>query len=117
MAGAERMPHAKLSRIASLVGLLVLPGLVAPAAAQQLDKVRFTTNWVAEPEHGGFYQALADGTYRQYGLDVTIVPGGPQVNNRILLPVGKINFYMSANLLQAFDAVSKSVTKISVASL
>ena len=61
--------------------------LCAPAAqAQQtLDKVSFGTNWVAEAEHGGFFQALADGTYKKYGLDVTIVPGGPNVNNRILL--------------------------------
>ena len=81
----------------------------AGASAQALDKVRFGTNWVAEAEHGGFYQALADGTYRKYGLDVTIVPGGPQVNNRILLPVGKIDFFLSANLLQAFDAVAQGI--------
>ena len=37
---------------------------------------------------------------RKYGLDVTIVPGGPNVNNRILLPVGKLDFFMSANTLQ-----------------
>ena len=81
---------------------------MAAAAAgrgQALDKVSFGTNWVAEAEHGGFYQALADGTYRKYGLDVTIVPGGPNVNNRILLPVGKIDFFLSANTLQGFDAV------------
>ena len=63
----------------------VLAMAAASAAAQALDKVSFGTNWVAEAEHGGFYQALADGTYRKYGLDVTIVPGGPNVNNRILL--------------------------------
>ncbi len=61
----------------------------APAHAQQLDKVSFGTNWVAEAEHGGFYQAVADGTYKKYGLDVTIVPGGPQVNNRMLLLAGQ----------------------------
>jgi len=83
--------------------------------AQALDKVTFGTNWVAEPEHGGFYQALADGTYRKYGLDVTILPGGPNANNRILLPVGKIDFYMSANLLQSFDAVEQKVPTIAVA--
>ncbi len=87
------------------------------AAAQTLDKVSFATNWVAEAEHGGFYQALADGTYRRYGLDVTIVPGGPQVNNRILLPVGKIDFYLSANTLQSFDAVEQNVPTIVVASM
>ncbi|TMJ47902.1 MAG: ABC transporter substrate-binding protein [Alphaproteobacteria bacterium] len=110
------MPTAKFATIAALVGTLLL-GFAAPALAQQLDKVRFGTNWVAEPEHGGFYQALADGTYRQYGLEVTIVPGGPQVNNRILLPVGRLDFFMSANLLQAFDAVAHKVPTISVAAM
>src|SRR5438552_8988248 len=73
---------------------LALSALAAPAYAQQLDKVSFGTNWVAEAEHGGFYQALADGTYKKYGLDVTIVPGGPQVNNRMLLLASKIDFFM-----------------------
>jgi NitT/TauT family transport system substrate-binding protein len=92
----------------------------ASAQAQDkvaLDKVTFGTNWVAEAEHGGFYQALADGTYRKYGLDVTIVPGGPNANNRILLPVGKIDFYLSGNTLQGFDAVEQSVPTVDVAAL
>jgi NitT/TauT family transport system substrate-binding protein len=88
-----------------------------PAPAQTLDKVSFGTNWVAEAEHGGFYQALADGTYREYGLDVTIVPGGPQINNRILLAVGKLDFFMSANTLQSFDAVEQKVPTIAVAAM
>jgi NitT/TauT family transport system substrate-binding protein len=95
--------------------LLGFVAALASAQAQQLDKVRFGTNWVAEAEHGGFYQALADGTYRKYGLDVTIVPGGPNVNNRILLPVGKIDFFMSANSLQSFDAVAHDIPTIVVA--
>jgi NitT/TauT family transport system substrate-binding protein len=88
-----------------------------PASAQGLDKVSFGTNWVAEGEHGGFYQALADGTYRQHGLDVTIVQGGPNVNNRILLAVGKIDFFLSANTLQGFDAVEHNVPTVEVAAL
>jgi NitT/TauT family transport system substrate-binding protein len=86
-----------------------------PVLAQTLDPVRFGTNWVAEAEHGGYYQALADGTYKKYGLDVTIVPGGPNVNNRILLPVGKLDFFMSANSLQAFDAVEHGIPTMVVA--
>src|SRR3989441_1042005 len=88
-----------------------------PAGAQTLDKVSFGTNWVAQAEHGGFYQALADGTYSKYGLDVTIVPGGPQVNNRILLPVGKLDFFMSANTLQSFDAIEQNVPTLAVAAM
>jgi NitT/TauT family transport system substrate-binding protein len=94
------------------VALLAQAG---PSGAQPLDKVTFGTNWVAQAEHGGYYQALADGTYKKYGLDVTILPGGPNANNRILLPVGKIDFYMSANLLQAFDAVAQNIPTVAVA--
>jgi NitT/TauT family transport system substrate-binding protein len=95
--------------------LLALAAALAPARSEPLDKVRFGTNWVAEAEHGGFYQALADGTYRKYGLDVTIVPGGPNVNNLILLPVGKLDFFMSANSLQSFDAVAHDIPTVAVA--
>ena len=95
----------------------VLLGMCAAGAAlaQPLDAVRFGTNWVAEAEHGGFYQALADGTYKKFGLDVTIVPGGPNVNNRILLPVSKIDFFMSADSLQSFDAVEYNIPTVAVA--
>jgi NitT/TauT family transport system substrate-binding protein len=85
------------------------------AQALTLDKVRFGSYWVAEAEHGGYYQAVADGTYKKYGLDVTIVSGGPNVNNRLLLPVGKLDFFMSANSLQSFDAVEQNVPTIAVA--
>jgi len=93
-----------------------LPG--APATAQEkLDKVSFGTNWVAEAEHGGFFQALADGTYRRYGLDVTIVPGGPNDNNRMLLIAGKLDFFMAANTLMSLDAVANNVPVVSVAAI
>ncbi|HWE79233.1 MAG TPA: ABC transporter substrate-binding protein, partial [Pseudolabrys sp.] len=99
----------------STVLILALAAALAATQAQALDKVRFGTNWVAEAEHGGFYQAVADGTYKRYGLDVTIVSGGPNVNNRILLPVGRIDFFMSANSLQTFDAVEHNVPTVAVA--
>ena len=83
--------------------------LAVRRGAQTLDKVSFGTNWVAEAEHGGFFQAVADGTYKKYGLDVTIVPGGPNDNNRMLLIAGKLDFFMSANTLQSFDAVANKV--------
>jgi len=104
-----------VKRLISIV--VVLGALVGAASAQPLDKVTFATNWVAEAEHGGFYQALADGTYRKYGLDVTILPGGPNINHRLLLPVGRIDFYMSANSLQSFDAVTQNIPTIAVAAM
>ncbi|MBU6456795.1 MAG: ABC transporter substrate-binding protein [Bradyrhizobium sp.] len=98
-------------------GLLTAGMLAGPAVAQTLDKVSFGTNWVAEGEHGGFFQALADGTYRKYGLDVTIVPGGPNNNNRIQLIAGKLDFFMSANTLQSFDAIANKVPVVEVAAI
>jgi NitT/TauT family transport system substrate-binding protein len=99
-------------------GLLATSLTGAPAAAQEkLDKVTFGTNWVAEAEHGGFFQALADGTYKKYGLDVTIVPGGPNENNRMLLIAGKLDFFMTANTLMSFDAVANNVPVVSVAAM
>src|ERR1700730_10983704 len=84
---------------------------------QTLDKVSFGTNWVAEAEHGGFFQAVADGTYKAYGLDVTIVPGGPNDNNRMLLIAGKLDFFMAANTLMSFDAVANKVPVVTVAAI
>jgi NitT/TauT family transport system substrate-binding protein len=91
---------------------------LSPGRAQTLlDKVSFGTNWVAEAEHGGFFQAVADGTYAKYGLDVTIVPGGPNDNNRMLLIAGKLDFFMAANTLMSFDALANNVPVVTVAAI
>lgn len=92
-----------------------LVAFAAPACAA--DKVTFGANWLAEAEHGGFYQSIVDGTYAKYGLEVKILPGGPQANNRLLLATGKIDFYMGANMIQAFTAVEQNVPTLAVSSL
>ncbi len=102
---------------AALAGFAALVALLAPRPADAADKVSFGTNWVAQPEHGGFYQAAADGTYARYGLEVAIVPGGPQVNNRMLLSAGRLDFYMGGNLIQAFAAVEQNIPTVVVAAM
>ena len=110
------MNPALLLRALTLLVALVM--VLSPARAQtRLDKVSFGTNWVAEAEHGGFFQAVADGTYAKYGLDVTIVPGGPNDNNRMLLIAGKLDFFMAANTLMSFDAVANNVPVVTVAAV
>jgi NitT/TauT family transport system substrate-binding protein len=89
----------------------------ADARARGNVPTRCRSNQVAEAEHGGFFQAVADGTYKKYGLDVTIVPGGPNTNNRILLTAGKLALFMSANTLQSFDAVANNVPLVAVAAI
>jgi NitT/TauT family transport system substrate-binding protein len=101
----------------ALMAVLVLAAAQQPSRAETLDKISFGTNWVAEAEHGGFFQAVADGTYKAYGLDVTIVPGGPNVNNRALLLAGRLDFFMSANTLQSFDAVANNVPVVAIAAM
>lgn len=83
------------------------------SSSRAADKVTLATNWLAQPELGGFYQAVADGTYARHGLDVTIKPGGPLVNNRPLLAFGKVDFLIGTNLIQPFDAVKQQIpTKV-----
>ena len=94
---------------------LALGALFASGLTAAQDKVTFATNWRAKPGHGGFYQALADGTYKKFGLDVTIQQGGPQVNNRPMLPAGKIDFLMTGNMLMPFDNLKQGVPTTVVA--
>jgi NitT/TauT family transport system substrate-binding protein len=87
--------------------------MAGPAFA--LDKVTFGTNWVADPEAGGYYQALVDGTYAKYGLDVTILRGGPTSNSGTLLIAGKIDFVMGGDGIGDFLAVQNNIPTIAVA--
>jgi NitT/TauT family transport system substrate-binding protein len=89
--------------------LAAAAGLFAASPALSQEKATFGTNWLAQPEHGGFYQSVADGTYAACGLEVTILPGGPQVNNRALLLAGKIDFNMGGNMLEPFSALDQDI--------
>ena len=96
-----------------LAAAAVLMAGFSPAIA--LDKVTFGTNWLADPEAGGYYQALVDGTYQKYGLDVKILPGGPMSNGGLMLISGKIEFYMGGDILGDFYNVEHDLPVITVA--
>jgi NitT/TauT family transport system substrate-binding protein len=100
-------------RLAMLGALAALVGLVQPAMA--LDKVKFALNWLADPEEGGFFQAAADGTYGQYGLDVTIIPGGPQTNGALLLLFGRIEFFMGGDMIGDLLSAEAKLPLVAVA--
>jgi len=97
-------------------GALALSATFATQSSA-LEDVTFGTNWLAQAEHGGFYQSVADGTYEACGLNVSIAPGGPQVNNRALLLAGKIEFHMGGNMLQPFSAAEQNIPVVVVASI
>ncbi|CAH0343149.1 ABC transporter substrate-binding protein [Rhizobium sp. CECT 9324] len=83
-----------LSGKAAIVAALAISSVSIASPAYCLDNVRFGTDWLAEADHGGFYQAVADGTYAKYGLNVEIQQGGPGAQNRALLLTGKLDFYL-----------------------
>lgn len=95
-----------------LISLMFL--LANAAGAQTLERIVFSTDWLAEAEHGGYYQALAEGTYAKYGLDVTIKPGGPQVNGLQLLAAGQLDIAMG-DALQVIAAVEQGVPLTAIA--
>lgn len=103
-----------MTRFVQLLSVLVAVGTVAAAGAQQPDRIVFATDWFAQAEHGGFYQAVAEGIYRRYGLDVTIRMGGPQVNGLQLLAAGQLDVVL-ADALQVLSAAEQSVPVIAIA--
>jgi NitT/TauT family transport system substrate-binding protein len=89
--------------------------LALTAQARAADKISFGLDWVAEPEYGGYYQALATGIYKKYGLDVSIVQGGPQVNNAQLLVAGRLTFDITSNSFLALNFVQEGIPFVAVA--
>jgi NitT/TauT family transport system substrate-binding protein len=92
------------------------PAADAASPTSELTKLTYGTNWYAQAEHGGFYQAVATGIYKEYGLDVTIKMGGPQVNGTQLLMGGAIDFFMGYTA-DAIKAVQENIPKITVAAM
>ena len=84
-----------------------LAALLLPGAALADERIVFATDWKAQPEHGGFYEAVAEGLYKQRGLDVVIHEGGPGIDNQQLIAAGAVdmamgsNSFFSLNLVQA----------------
>ncbi|MDX2144195.1 MAG: ABC transporter substrate-binding protein [Rhodospirillaceae bacterium] len=85
--------------------------------AYSADKIAFGTDWRAQAEHGGFYQALADATYAAHGLDVTLRQGGPQVNHAQLLAAGRLDFAMAPNSFIPLNFVAQDIPMVAVAAM
>ena len=98
----------------TLHALVFAAALVSAAEAQAQEKFTYMTNWYAQAEHGGFYQALATGLYKKEGLDVTIKMGGPQVNGMQLLAAGQTDCFMGYDV-QTFKAWEQGIPVVTVA--
>ncbi|HEV2336645.1 MAG TPA: ABC transporter substrate-binding protein [Stellaceae bacterium] len=106
------------SRTMAFVAAATLVGaaLALPRTASA-ESVTFGTDWKAEAEHGGYYQAIATGIYKRYGLDVTLRPGGPQVNHAQLLAAGVLDFNIASNSFIPLNFVRQKIPMVAVAAI
>jgi len=100
------------TRRAVLAGSAAALGLARTARAA--TSFRFLTNWYAQAEHAGFYQAQARGFYHEAGLDVVIEHGGPQINNLQLLLAGRYDMAISS-LDEALRCTERDMPVVTVA--
>src|SRR3984893_9539034 len=96
----SRVAGARQSELAGMRGLIwgfiwVAAGLALARVAKAEETIALGTDWKAEAEPGGYYQAIATGIYRQQGLEVTLRQGGPQVNHAQLLAAGRLDFNLA----------------------
>ncbi|MEQ1615815.1 MAG: ABC transporter substrate-binding protein [Hyphomicrobiaceae bacterium] len=100
----------------SAAASLVAPGILTQVSAQGLDKVSFQTNWRAQAEHGGYYQAVAAGIYKKHGIDAEIRMGGPQQNPTQLMLAGRVDMIMSSSI-EAFNYVKENLPFLCIAAI
>jgi NitT/TauT family transport system substrate-binding protein len=109
----------RLSRRAAL-GLALAGPLLIPLArrprARTLDKVTFQTDWRAQAEHGGYYQAIAAGLYARAGIECDLRQGGPSLNIGQLLLTGRVDMIMS-NSFEAFTYVREGAPFFTIAAI
>jgi NitT/TauT family transport system substrate-binding protein len=103
--------------MAFVAAATLLGAALALPRAAAAETVNFGTDWKAEAEHGGFYQAIATGIYKRYGLDVTLRPGGPQVNHAQLLAAGILDFNIASNSFVPLNFVAEKIPMVAVAAI
>jgi NitT/TauT family transport system substrate-binding protein len=82
--------------------------------ANGLTPIRFATDWRAQAEQGGFYEALATGEYKKRGLDVSIIEGGPSVNVPLLLATNAIDAGIGSSSFIAANQAEQNTGVIAV---
>jgi NitT/TauT family transport system substrate-binding protein len=101
----------------AVLGLLAAcsPAKKEQGSASERTPIRFATDWRAEAEHGGFYEALAEGEYAKRGLDVRLIQGGPGVNVPQLLAAGAVDLGDGSNSFIVMNLAEQKVPVKAVA--
>jgi NitT/TauT family transport system substrate-binding protein len=111
---ARLLCRARSLGASAVLGIAAAASVSLPGIAHAEDHVTLLTSWYAQAEHGGFYQAVATGIYKKYGLDVTIRMGGPQVNGLQLLAAGQTDFILGYDF-QVLSAIAAGIPVVTVA--
>ena len=114
MNGAFRLNRRAALGLAAAAPLLV--PLVRRPRAQTLDKLSFHTDWRAQAEHGGYYQAIAAGLYKKHGIECDLRQGGPSLNISQLLLAGRVDMIMS-NSFEAFTYLREEAPFFTIAAI
>ncbi|MBM3515090.1 MAG: ABC transporter substrate-binding protein [Alphaproteobacteria bacterium] len=108
-------PPMRPSTIGVLVALLAWGFDIGASAAA--DKVGLGTDWRAQAEHGGFYQAIANGHYARRGIEVTLRQGGPQINHAQLMAAGRLDFSMAPNSFIPLNFAALDIPAVAIAAI
>src|SRR5438132_672172 len=104
-------------RVPIRVFMWVAAGLALARGTTGAETITFGTDWKAEAKHGGYYQAVATGIYRQRGLEVTLRQGGPQVNHAQLLAAGRLDFNLAPNSFIPLNFLQENIPMVAVAAI
>src|SRR5256714_5929188 len=102
-----------------LIGVFmsVAAGLALGRGATAAETITFGTDWKAEAEHAGYYQAVATGIYQQPRLEATLRQGGPQVNHAQLPAAGRLDFNLAPNSFIPLNFVQENIPLVAVAAI
>jgi NitT/TauT family transport system substrate-binding protein len=105
----------RISLSALRIGTIGFGVLASAIGAHANDAVRVVMSWLPDPQHGGYYQAAATGIYAKHGLDVTILPGGPQINSQLMLASGQVDFRVASSSASGFNYVEQNIPVMVIA--
>src|SRR3954469_25976042 len=71
------------------------PGASSSGGGSEPVKVKLQLQWVAQAQFAGYYAALDQGYYKDAGLDVEIVEGGPDIVPQDVLSAGDVDYAIS----------------------
>jgi NitT/TauT family transport system substrate-binding protein len=103
------------NRVLKLVAASLFVWSLVPRPSHAADSITFGIDWRAEAEYGGYYQAVANGTYERHGLNVTVQEGGPQVNHMQLLMAGRLDFNLGGG--RAVEFVQNHLPFVAIAAI